>query len=115
MASRMFGVTNNRFTQLTTHGFRRSKAQSAFRVHSTLKRASVASLPAGLPANTLSLRKYPAMRGAVAVLVLVAVAAASAAVEASESALSTTGRRLLQTSADCSRSVPYCNACEASV
>ena len=62
----------------------------------------------------MSSRKSMAMRGPLALITLVALAAVAAA-----SAVDTTdgmaagGRDLLQTAADCARSVPYCNTCES--
>ena len=54
--------------------------------------------------------KSMAARGTLLAVILLAAAAVASAANGGEPA----GRDLLQTSADCARSVPYCNACKLS-
>ena len=61
----------------------------------------------------MSSRKAFAMRGPLALIALAALAATAAASALDTADGMTAGRDLLQTAADCARSVPYCNTCES--
>ena len=61
----------------------------------------------------MSYRKASAMRGPLALIALAALAATAAASALDTADGMTAGRDLLQTAADCARSVPYCNTCES--